>query len=170
MTFQKKQLVILGVLAIILSGGVFAFALFGERGTEKDAAPLPHAGEEAPFALQENPSIVSEVITPVEGKGIVFEESYPAISAALKVGDVVFNLATRDGATLYDVMENERRAGTLSFSGREYPGLGFFVTEIGSFREGNGKYLVYYVNGEQASVGISSYVVREGDVIEWRLE
>jgi Domain of unknown function (DUF4430) len=71
---------------------------------------------------------------------------------------------------LYDALIVSKRDGTLSFSGIEYPGLGFFVTDIGTLHQGRGKYLIYYVNGVEASTGVSAYVPHDGDVIEWKLK
>ena len=74
------------------------------------------------------------------------------------------------GETLYQEMSDEKNAGHISFSGKEYQGLGFFVTDIGSLHEGNGKYLFYYVNGVEASAGVSTFVPKVGDLIEWKLK
>ncbi len=60
--------------------------------------------------------------------------------------------------------------GGVAFSGRMYPGLGFFVTSVGALHEGNGRHLIYSVNGKEASVGVSSYVPKQHDIIEWKLK
>jgi len=71
---------------------------------------------------------------------------------------------------LYDALVREKDKGNIDFSGKNYPGLGFFVTDIGTLHSGNGKNLIYYINGKEATVGVSSYALKDGDVIEWKLE
>jgi hypothetical protein len=72
--------------------------------------------------------------------------------------------------TFYDALMQAKDAGTLKLSGKNYPGLGFFVTEIGELRAENGKDLLYYINSKEANVGVSSYILKDGDIIEWKLE
>ena len=60
--------------------------------------------------------------------------------------------------------------GKITFEGKEYPALGFFVTEINGLKSGGGKNLMYYINGTEASLGVSSYIIKEGDSIEWKLK
>lgn len=56
----------------------------------------------------------------------------------------------------------------LSFSGREYPGLGFFIDSINSKTAEDGYYWFLYINDESSSLGASLTHVVSGDVIEWR--
>ncbi len=49
--------------------------------------------------------------------------------------------------------------------------FGDFVTSIdGSVADSNSEYWAFYVNGELAPVGASSYITQDGDMIEWKLE
>lgn len=75
-----------------------------------------------------------------------------------------------EGDTLYHALDNAKQAGRISFLGKEYQGLGFLVTDIGTLHNGNGLYLFYYINSKEASVGVSSYILRSGDTIEWKLK
>lgn len=85
-------------------------------------------------------------------------------------GEVPIHIPLVVGDTLYETLHNAGVQGTILFSGREYPGLGFFVTAIGLLESGDGKNLMYFINGTEASVGVSVYVPHDGDVIEWKLE
>jgi hypothetical protein len=58
----------------------------------------------------------------------------------------------------------------FDFSGREHSGLGFFVEKINDKNNTNFSYWIYYINDRQAEVGVSSYVLQDGDIINWRLE
>jgi hypothetical protein len=72
--------------------------------------------------------------------------------------------------TIYEILNNPENAGKISFSGKDYTTLGFFVTDIGDLHSGNGKNLLYYVNGVEAPFGISIYTPQVGDYIEWKLK
>jgi|SRR3989344_1844352 len=92
------------------------------------------------------------------------------LSAIIRVGDSATAIAWQDGATLYEALDRARREGRIDFGAREYSGLGYFIESIGSLSEGNGKFLTYFINGKRASVGVSSYLLKHGDVIEWKLQ
>lgn len=93
----------------------------------------------------------------------------PAQKATLKAGSTEIALSFSEGESLYDALVWAKQAG-LSLELKEYPGMGYFVTAIGSLVSTETKYLMYSVNGEEASVGISSYTLKPGDVIEWQLK
>ncbi len=88
----------------------------------------------------------------------------------LVAGGINVSLPFMIGERLYDVLENAHNRGGLVFEAHEYSGLGFFVTTIGTLREGYGRNLIYFINGQEASVGVSLYIPRDGDVITWELK
>ena len=88
----------------------------------------------------------------------------------LTAGDISVQIPFSSGDTLYDALLAAKQNGLLSFSGKEYQSLGFFMTDIGTLHQGNGKYLIYLINGTEASVGVSSYVPKNGDVVVWELQ
>lgn len=92
------------------------------------------------------------------------------ISASMQVGADVVQLKTKEGTTLYEALVQAQSEGKVMFVGQNNPSLGFFITDIGLLHTGNGKYLLYYINGEQAAAGISAYILKDGDVIDWKLE
>lgn len=91
-------------------------------------------------------------------------------SVTILIGDKETHLNVAHGTIFYDALVEARNTSKLTFSGKNYPDLGFFVTDIGSLHGGNGKNLIYYVNGKEATVGVSSYTLKDKDFIEWRLE
>lgn len=91
-------------------------------------------------------------------------------SASLIVSGEEFVIQSTGQTTVYDAMNSLTAEGKMTFEGKNYPGLGFFVTQINSLQSGDGKNLMYYINGVEASVGVSSYIVQEGDIIEWKLK
>ena len=79
-------------------------------------------------------------------------------------------LSVRTRTSLYDALLLAKENKQIIFSGKNYPVLGFFVTDIGSLHTGDGKNLIYYINNKEANVGVSSYLPKDGDIILWKLE
>ncbi|MCE9585318.1 DUF4430 domain-containing protein [Candidatus Nomurabacteria bacterium] len=92
------------------------------------------------------------------------------ISVNLIIGNYNIKIKTEKNTSFYDILMFEQKKGELNFSGKSYPDLGFFVSDINDLHGGNGKYLFYYVNGKEASVGVSYYIPQDGDIIEWKLK
>lgn len=90
--------------------------------------------------------------------------------ATFSVLEEKFEFTVLEKMTVYDVMKILKTENKITFEGKEYSGLGFFVTSVNSLKTGGGKNLMYYVNDKEASVGISTYVIKEGDIIEWKLK
>ena len=87
----------------------------------------------------------------------------------IKIGNRSVLLPTQTNASLYDILVAGQKTGQIHFTGKNYSSMGFFISSIENLHEGDGKYLIYYVNGIEASVGISSYLPKIDDVIEWKL-
>ena len=68
---------------------------------------------------------------------------------------------------VFEAMQKAASEG-LSFSGKEHPGLGFFVDSINGKKAEGGYYWFLYINGESSSTGASQTLVRPGDAVEWR--
>jgi len=92
------------------------------------------------------------------------------ISITIIAGNKTLHTASYAGASLYEALLSAKENRDIMFFGKNYPGLGFFLTDIGSLHSGDGKYLFYYINNKEASVGVSSYTLKDGDVIEWKLK
>lgn len=90
--------------------------------------------------------------------------------ASLIVGEASYPLAVSAGGTLIGAMNALASSSGFAFTGREYPGLGFFVDSINGRANAGGKYWILYVNGVSSPVGASEAPVRAGDVFEWRYE
>ncbi len=91
-------------------------------------------------------------------------------SVTILAGNVTANLQVAPNTIFYNALLQAKNHGQIEFYGKNYPGLGFFIKEIGTLRAGDGKYLLYYINGKEAQVGVSSYTLQDGDIIEWKLE
>ncbi len=91
-------------------------------------------------------------------------------TAVLKVGEKTYSVTVRPGETVIDAMRVLESAGTFSFTGRDYPGMGVFIDSINGVKNANGKYWILYVNGIPATAGASAVAVSAGDIVEWKYE
>lgn len=66
--------------------------------------------------------------------------------------------------TALDLLAATNQIETKSYS------FGKTVESIDGVRSENGKYWIYYINGQTASVGAGAYVLQPNDLIEWKLE
>lgn len=91
---------------------------------------------------------------------------------SLDVRGSVIQVAVKEGGTAYDMLVAAREKGSITFSGRQFSGVGFFVEEINGLKQDGkkGMYWIYAVNGEKAHVGVSSYVLKTGDRVTFTYE
>ena len=171
---NKKVILLASGAAIIIS-----LAVLGMSSIEhKEVTTPPYVSEKKNENLSEvadtsdtaEPQAPAKTATSQPKPPILAAPLPDSRSATVIAGEANAILSFDDGDTFYDALMEARNEGKLQFSGKNYPGLGFFVTEIGSLRSGDGKYLLYYINGKEATVGVSLYRLMDGDVIEWKLE
>ena len=92
------------------------------------------------------------------------------LQISLKVGTQTYALGVEPGATVLQTMQKLSTESDFSFNGREFPGLGYFVEEINGIKGNADKFWAYYVNDILASVGVSQYVLKTGDIINFKYE
>lgn len=88
----------------------------------------------------------------------------------LKTPEKNLEIGFTEGESLYDAMWRAKNIGKLNFEGKNFPVLGYFVEEIEELKQGDDKFLFFYINGTESSVGVSAYKLKQGDQIEWRLK
>lgn len=105
---------------------------------------------------------------PLEEKEHTDEEKI----VTLIVLNKVYEIRIDENENLYETMINleNKDKNNFSFLYKQYPSLGVFVYEINGLKAGNGKYWIYSVNGQEAIVGISNYILKDGDIINWELK
>ena len=91
-------------------------------------------------------------------------------TVTILAGETMAQLLVAPNTFFYNALVQAKNQGQIAFNGKNYPGLGFFVTDIGTLHTGNKKNLLYYINGKEATVGVSSYTLKDGDIIEWKLK
>ena len=89
----------------------------------------------------------------------------------LNVLDQTYKIEIKDGDTVYGAMQTlNNSTNNFSFEKKEYSSLGVFINEINGVKGKSGAYWIYYVNGKEAPVGVSKYILKSGDVITWKQE
>jgi hypothetical protein len=90
----------------------------------------------------------------------------------IQVLDNTYQASYKDGQSLYEVMKNlaDKKNSNFSFHSKNYSGLGNFIDEINGIKGTKGRYWIYYINNKKASVGVSKYFVKNGDIIKWSQE
>ena len=164
--YVLSAIIFLGIVAIIFSNAPTSYVVVEpvqqveNVALAKKSAEINESGKKVPVELKE---LEPEVKT--ESK---VEENL--ITASIITGEVTTKISFAPGTIFYDALIEARAERQISFDGKNYPGLGFFVTDIETLHAGDGKDLLYYVNGKEANVGVSAYTLKDGDVIEWKLE
>ncbi len=92
------------------------------------------------------------------------------IKTVLEINGVEYKGEIAGVESVYELMEKMQREGKISFTKKNYAGMGQFIETINGIKGGGGKSWIYYVNNKKASVGVSNYKIKEGDVVSWKLE
>ncbi len=168
---KKIEIVLVSISALL---ALVAIALM-VRNDQKNLIPIVEHNkvveEVAKNALVIGTPLHEKVATPKQEK--ISTDSYVAEvpeTVLLTAGGLSIGLAPLENKTLYTLLIEANEQKKMNVQMKEYPGLGFYVTSIGTLTETNGKHLIYYVNGKDATVGISAYVPKVGDTIDWKLE
>jgi ATP:corrinoid adenosyltransferase len=151
---SKKSQIIIFTTFLIIFLGITIFSVY-QNTIKKDTILPQNSIEQKNFDIK------------IEKKD---KEAKQNETIVLIAGNVKVNLIIYPNQNFYEVLKNKENTEKILFSGKEYSGIGFFITDIADLHSGIGKNLIYYVNNKEASVGISSYVPQNGDVVEWKLE
>lgn len=97
-------------------------------------------------------------INEIKAEVIVDSQSYPA--------------SLMPESSVYDALFKLNAEKKIQVTFKSYSGLGYFVDEINGVKSDKlrGKYWIYYINGVKAQTGISTYIIKSGDVIIWKFE
>lgn len=100
------------------------------------------------------------------------ERANAEIQATLVVDKKTYAATVEEGSTALELMNVISQRHDLTFSGKDYGELGLFLEAINGVTNNpdTQQYWTLYVNNAMAQVGVSSYVVQNGDTVEWRYE
>ncbi len=81
-----------------------------------------------------------------------------------------FNAEFNKGITAFDLLKNKAEESNLNLKTKTYD-IGIFIEAIGDKENGqDGKYWLYYVNGELAQVAADKKELNPGDKVEFKFE
>lgn len=94
------------------------------------------------------------------------------IFVKLQVNNKRLETSMPANSTAYELMIKLRDENQLSFTAREFGGIGYFIEKIEGIENDTKekKYWIYFVNGVKAKVGVSTYVLKTGDIVSWQYE
>ncbi len=79
------------------------------------------------------------------------------------------DIAIAESDTVLSGLQKSLKEKKVEVGTKEYNGLGTLVTKIGPQENGQGKkYWQYWVNGKHPDVGADKYLLKPGDVVEWK--
>jgi len=161
---QKNIIIIIFLSAIVIASFLFDFY---ENKKKVDIDVIKQEIFEEEIVVKEEP--INQI---KEHTNNISDISKKEINISLSVLDKNYSFVIEDGNTVYEAMKNlqNNKENNFSFEYKEYPSLGVFVEKINGVKGESGKYWIYYVNDKQAQVGVSKYVLKEGDIISWRQE
>lgn len=142
------------LFSIVLLGGAVALLSSLQGGTLQPVLPSLEGGTEAKTAEQAE------------------EKETALLQVALEVEGERYDIGVPLGSTVYDLMAKAQEQEHISFSGREFADLGFFVEAINGKSQSNRerKYWIYYINRQKAQMGVSWYQPQPYDVISFKYE
>lgn len=102
----------------------------------------------------------------------VVEEIKNPVNVIMEISDKQYALQLPEKSTAYDAIQKLISDNKISASLKEFKGIGYFVEEINGLKNNNqtGEYWIYYINGQSAKMGISSYTLKNNDLIKWIYE
>ncbi len=141
---RKNIFIKIGIGIIIVIGGWIIFSnIILHSGGEEETAGLP--GQE---------EVEKEVV-------LVIDDG---------IQPKTFAVEFREGMTAFDLLKNKAEESNLVLKTKTYD-IGIMIEAIGEKENGqDGKYWLYYVNGEMASVSADKKEIKSGDKIEFKFE
>lgn len=118
--------------------------------------------------LKDPPKIEKSKETLQEDK---LENDLVGIKVSLIASENRYDVLVKEGSSVFEAMQKiAKENNNFSFKYTEHPSLGNFITEINGLEGVPGKYWIYYINDEKATVGVSNLILKSGDIIRWNQE
>jgi hypothetical protein len=119
--------------------------------------------------------LLNGITPPIPQRGIETLQSQPRekVSLIINYGDGtsdIFERKFREGMTAFDLLTEETQGSALTLKTKTYD-MGVFIEAIGNKENGQeGKYWLYYLNGEMPMVSADKKEIKPGDKIEFKFE
>jgi hypothetical protein len=162
---KKQYILIGGVLVTIVVGFILIF------NTKRE---IPRIVTSDNNYIEEKIELKPEIPIKEKKKVELLAQDVERIKISLEVSGKSYKSEVKIGSSVFEAMEIIKRESTetnlFDFKSKVTPGLGNFITEINGLKGSPGKYWIYYVNNEKATIGASKYILKEGDIIKWNQE
>ena len=100
----------------------------------------------------------------------VLIQTEKTVQAFLEIDGKKLETAVVEKERVYDFMVKLREEGKINFKDKTYSGMGKLIKEINGIKNSSEKNWIYYVNGKKATIGVSNYQIKPGDVVSWKYE
>jgi len=119
------------------------------------------------FSFQDDQSISQEEA------GKVKEEISQPTNLIIDYGQgpvEIFQTEFKEGMTAFDLLKNKTEELNIVLKTKDYD-FGILIEAIGDKENGeDGKYWLYYVNGELPMVSVDKHEIKSGDKVEFKFE
>jgi len=162
---MKRNYISIGILVALIAcvGGV----LYTRSIQESTQTTLPPAPVTTPVGSITG---VTEKATVSAATPSLSTSSAREDNVTLAIGSKLYGTYVSGSGSVLNLMHTLASTTDFTFTGKEYPSLGFFVTSIGGKKADDGYYWILYVNGKSSDLGASSATIHAGDTVEWRYE
>ena len=100
----------------------------------------------------------------------VLQNQAQTSKAVIEIENIKYEEEITANETVYDFMAKLEQERKISFKEKNYIGMREFITGINGLENNGSESWIYYVNGKQASVGVSNYKLKNNDMISWKYE
>ena len=115
-------------------------------------------------------SAVSPKASPQKSTAVSTTTSEVQTAATLVIDGKSYAIRITVGENVFDMMRSLETAGDITFTSREYVGMGHMILSINGKASNGEMTWIFYINGKQAQKGVSSIIVSPEDMIEWKYE
>ena len=92
-------------------------------------------------------------------------------AASIKISGLsTFQVNIDQNDTAFSATQKAAQKYNFEMQYKNFPGMGNYITCLGSVCEHDNYFWAFYYNGSQSPVGASSQIVKNGDVVEWKFE
>lgn len=98
------------------------------------------------------------------------EQKPEVIPITIVVQDKEYKTEVNPDSSAYIAMNTLKENGLITFSSKNFSGLGYFIEEINGIKNNpqTGFYWTLYINNKEAKIGASGYILKSNDIITWK--
>ncbi|MDD5146774.1 MAG: DUF4430 domain-containing protein [Candidatus Pacebacteria bacterium] len=150
-----KSIIELVILAAVVAIGVYFY----------HGAPEPKPAREGSENEATSTESMGRILVPSSEKNAILFISFNADDFAY------FEAEVKEWMTAFDLLKDGTSHLKLDLQTKDYGDMGVLVEKIGQKKNSDdGKYWLYYVNGQLAQVAANKQPLKAGDKVEWKFE